>query len=113
MNDHDPESIAAIFEEWQRQEAERPAIDARKAALRADAIARDELAAEGLPKLSIVTTGDVWLARPHPDLPWRIEGIFPAGGNVILAAQFKAGKTTLRDNASSTGRCNTGLSFGA
>ena len=38
------------------------------------------------------------LARPAVSTPWRIDGWQPRGGRVMLAAQYKAGKTTLRDN---------------
>lgn len=38
------------------------------------------------------------LAKPHPPIDWRIEGWQPIGTRVLLAAQFKAGKTTLTGN---------------
>lgn len=38
------------------------------------------------------------LADPAPDVEWRVEGWQPAGTRVMLAAQFKAGKTTLTGN---------------
>lgn len=38
------------------------------------------------------------LANPLPDVAWRIEGWQPMGTRVMLAAQFKAGKTTLTGN---------------
>ncbi|HEY0875205.1 MAG TPA: AAA family ATPase [Vicinamibacterales bacterium] len=38
------------------------------------------------------------LARPRVATPWRIENWQPAGSRVVLAAQFKAGKTTLTGN---------------
>lgn len=41
---------------------------------------------------------DDFLARPLPPITHRVEKLWPAGGNVLLAAQWKAGKTTLRDN---------------
>ena len=39
-----------------------------------------------------------WLAEPDPLVRWRITGWQSADSRVILAAQFKAGKTTARDN---------------
>ena len=39
-----------------------------------------------------------WLAQPDASTRWRIHGWQPAGSRVMVAAQFKAGKTTLRDN---------------
>lgn len=38
------------------------------------------------------------LTRPHPPIEWRIEGWQPADTRVLLAAQYKAGKTTLTGN---------------
>lgn len=38
------------------------------------------------------------LAQPHPPVTWRVDGWQPAGSRVMLAAQFKAGKTTLVGN---------------
>src|SRR5439155_10604849 len=34
------------------------------------------------------------LARPRPDTDWRIEGWQPQHSRVLIAAQFKSGKTT-------------------
>ncbi|MCV7222959.1 AAA family ATPase [Mycolicibacterium elephantis] len=44
-----------------------------------------------------VTLGEL-LAQPDEDAAYRIEGLLPTGGRVLLAAQFKAGKTTLVAN---------------
>ena len=38
------------------------------------------------------------LALGHPMLAWRIQNFQPVDTRVMLAAQFKAGKTSLRDN---------------
>jgi hypothetical protein len=38
------------------------------------------------------------LALPRQEIRWRICNWLPRGGRAVLAAQFKAGKTTLRDN---------------
>lgn len=38
------------------------------------------------------------LERPQDPVAWRIEGWQPAGARVVLAAQYKAGKTTLTGN---------------
>lgn len=38
------------------------------------------------------------LASPAPESQWRIDGWQPRHGRVMLSAQFKSGKTTLRDN---------------
>jgi hypothetical protein len=99
-NDHnDPGiDIARAFEEWQQREADRPMIDAYKARLRVEAAAREELASESQPKLPAEVRGPVFLVQPDRVISWRIKDVFPVGGNVMLTAQFKAGKTTLRDN---------------
>lgn len=38
------------------------------------------------------------LARPPAEVAWRVEGWFPAGGRVVMAAQAKAGKTLTAAN---------------
>lgn len=38
------------------------------------------------------------LAGPRPDVKWRVDGLWPIGGRVNLAAASKAGKTTLISN---------------
>ncbi len=38
------------------------------------------------------------LAEPDDGPAWRVEGLWPAGGNVVLAAREKAGKSTLVGN---------------
>jgi hypothetical protein len=38
------------------------------------------------------------MARPHPPITYRIDGWQPSGSRIMLAAQFKAGKTTLVGN---------------
>lgn len=38
------------------------------------------------------------LGRPQQEIRYRIDGLLPAGGNVVLSAQWKAGKTTAVDN---------------
>jgi AAA domain/Bifunctional DNA primase/polymerase, N-terminal len=39
-----------------------------------------------------------FLREPDEEVRYRVEEVWPAGGRVLLAAQYKAGKTTLRDN---------------
>lgn len=39
-----------------------------------------------------------FLTEADDEPVYRIADLWPAGGNVVLAAQFKAGKTTMRDN---------------
>ena len=40
-----------------------------------------------------------FLAIPDEIIQYRIDSLWPSGGRVVLAAQFKAGKTTLTSNA--------------
>jgi hypothetical protein len=47
--------------------------------------------------LNFLTLRD-WLLQSEPEVRWRIEGWQPVESRVILSAQFKAGKTTARDN---------------
>jgi hypothetical protein len=79
-------------------DSDRPRIDHEKQLLRVRAAARDELAFESVPALPVFTPGVSFLAQADTSPVWRVDGLWPAGGNVMLAAQFKAGKTTLRDN---------------
>ncbi len=39
-----------------------------------------------------------FLAVKDEPARYRVEGLWPVGGRVVLAAQYKAGKTTMRDN---------------
>jgi hypothetical protein len=78
-----------------------PAIEYRLATLRADAEARKRLAAEkaaAAPQPPPIVRLDEFLAQADDDTPDRIDDVLPMHGNVMLAAQFKAGKTTVRDN---------------
>jgi hypothetical protein len=52
-------------------------------------------AAVGLPPVHNLTA---LLAEPDTETAYRIEGVAPAGGRVLLAAQAKSGKTTLTGN---------------
>jgi hypothetical protein len=67
---------------------------------RAKRDARRQLAAEdrGAVTPPVVESLRLRLSRPRVPTPWRIEGWQPQGSRVILAAQFKAGKTTLVGN---------------
>jgi hypothetical protein len=37
---------------------------------------------------------DAFLAQPDPEVTYRVDRLWPAGGRVLWSAQFKAGKTT-------------------
>jgi hypothetical protein len=50
------------------------------------------------PELPPLVRLDEFLATPDEDLAYRIDRLCPAGGRIILAAAWKAGKTTLLGN---------------
>lgn len=56
-----------------------------------------EREAVGLPAPALTALGDL-LDEPDEGPSWRIAGLWPAGGRVVLSAQFKTGKTTLTGN---------------
>jgi hypothetical protein len=98
-NTFDPKAfVEQLLAQPGSQPDERAVIESRKSALRADNAARDELAAETAPAIPAAYPGNEFLTQPDESPAWRIASLWPAGGNVVLAAQFKAGKTTLRDN---------------
>lgn len=51
----------------------------------------------GLPRPALRPLTE-WLAEPDPPVTYRISDLWPSGGRVLLAAQYKAGKTTLVGN---------------
>jgi hypothetical protein len=55
----------------------------------------DRPSGDALPPL---TRLDRFLAEPDPDVRYRIDRLWPAHGRVLLAAQYKAGKTTIAGN---------------
>lgn len=60
-----------------------------------DKIAAAETALEPPPPLIRL---DDFLAQPDSDITYRIEGLWPSDGRCLLAAQYKAGKTTTVGN---------------
>lgn len=58
-------------------------------------ITREQLDQQPIPPLIDLPT---FLATPDPQVTYRVEGLWPAGGRVLLAAQYKAGKTTAVGN---------------
>jgi Bifunctional DNA primase/polymerase, N-terminal/AAA domain len=53
--------------------------------------------AEQLPEPELTSLTDL-LDEPDDDPTWRVDGLWPTGGNIILAAARKAGKTTMVGN---------------
>jgi hypothetical protein len=68
--------------------------------LRARRAAEDELRAELAQTIAVPAPTDLHDLLAEPDNPtaYRIDGLWPAGGNVVLAAAYKAGKTTATGN---------------
>lgn len=82
----------------------RRMADEQKLRIRARKLAERELRDEESPQLDLprLVGLDTFLAEPDEDQEYRIEGLWPTGGRIVLAAQFKAGKTTFVSN---TVRC--------
>lgn len=80
--------------------AHAAAVDARVRQLRADEEARRIIRAETSARIEMPAafTLDALLSAEIADEPQLIKGLWPAGGNVLCAAQRKAGKTTTVHN---------------
>lgn len=78
----------------------RSAVEARKFRLRTMEAARRELSAETAGYLDLPDGTDLedLLAEPDEDARYRIDGLWPRRGTVILSAAYKAGKTTAVGN---------------
>jgi hypothetical protein len=76
------------------------AIEHRLQWLRINHEARRRLDDETRPPIVLppVKPLDTLLAEPDDPTKYRIESLAPTGGRIMLSAQYKAGKTTLRDN---------------
>jgi hypothetical protein len=92
----DPAATAARLEAKEQADANAAAL--RR--LRAQEAAKERLRSEAAGQVTIppLQRLDDFLARPLDPITHRIAGLWPVGGRVLLAAQWKAGKTTLRDN---------------
>jgi hypothetical protein len=62
---------------------------------RADELVRRH---DGVQELPPLTRLDEFLAVPDPDTMYRVDEVLPVEGNILMTAQQKAGKTTMRDN---------------
>ena len=74
------------------------AVNAKKTQFRIEQQARAELAAENASRPPAAFNGADFLAQADDEITYRIAKLWPAGGNVVLAAQYKTGKTTLVHN---------------
>ncbi|WP_306233862.1 AAA family ATPase [Agrococcus beijingensis] len=66
--------------------------------VRADARKRHQEANREAVALPQPRTLTAFLSEPDSDPEWIIDGLLATGGNVVLAAPYKAGKSTMRDN---------------
>jgi AAA domain len=95
-----PDYNDAADDEWERKKRFIDHVDAAADKLRINKAAKDVIRAEEVGEVIIpeLTRLDDFLAEPIDPITHRIDGLWPIGGRVVLAAQWKAGKTTLRDN---------------
>ena len=93
-----------VFMRYEAEEDEESAYKRRVVAEVCNLKAREEAArivrqerAGALDQPSLVSLTD-FLAVEDELAQYRVDRVWPAGGRVVLAAQYKAGKTTLRNN---------------
>lgn len=100
---HNPDT-AYLADLDEQQEAKRRAAEHDQAVgeiaerMRLRQEAEQRLRADNRPAIPAAYTLADLLALQVPEVRYRIAEIWPAGTRVMLAAQAKAGKTTLRDN---------------
>lgn len=93
----EPEPMTA--EQAQANAYEREVeVELRKLKIREEAARRARRARVGIQGRPGIVGLAEFLAIPDEPASYRVEGLWPAGGRVILAAQFKAGKTTMVGN---------------
>ncbi len=80
--------------------ARENAILERLCTLEIDAEARRRHAEASAPAIVLPPTRNLTalLAQPDPEIAYRVDRLAPAEARVLLSAQYKAGKSTLRDN---------------
>lgn len=95
-----PDYDDAASDEWERKKRFIDHVDAAADKIRVNRAAKDVVRAEEVGEVVIpdLIRLDDFLAEPIDPITHRIDGLWPIGGRVVLAAQWKAGKTTLRDN---------------
>jgi len=104
-------AVNAAMEEQRKQRAARRALDADPEEVEArvaeqvetlrirEAATRAYKASLAAPMDAPTFVGlDALLAEPDEDVTYRIDGLWPTGGRVVLAAQAKAGKSTMVGN---------------
>lgn len=99
----------------------REAVAKRAWTMKVALEAKRELNRESWREPPATLIGHEWLAHVYEQDPWSVVDLLPAGGNALLAAQFKVGKTTLLlnlmqamcDNRPFLGRYSAWLEQGA
>ncbi len=88
------EAAIAAREAWEKL------VQHRANEIRRDREARRLVDAEDRPKIEFPPVRSLTdlLSQPLPPTQWRVDQLAQADGHNILSAQFKAGKTTVRDN---------------
>lgn len=81
-------------EEYEHEVADR----LRKLRVERDARERFDAERNGAIDLPAVISLDEFLTEPDDETVYRVDSLWPVGGRVLLAAAFKAGKTTLLGN---------------
>lgn len=74
------------------------AFELRKLRIREEAQRRARKARQGPTPRPPIVGLDTFLAIPDEPVAYRIDRLWPKGGRVVLAAQYKAGKTTMVGN---------------
>jgi hypothetical protein len=77
------------------EHAQSLAKEIERERIRREARRRLDAEERGVPRRPDILKLRDWLLQPAPDVHWRIEGLQPADTRVVLAAQMKAGKTTV------------------
>ncbi|WP_033322314.1 AAA family ATPase [Streptomyces yerevanensis] len=70
--------------------------------MRGQAEAKRILRSETRPQIPTFKRLDAFLEEPDEETRYRIDELWPSGGNVLISAQYKAGKTTLVHNVISS-----------
>jgi hypothetical protein len=73
-------------------------VSLRQQQIRVNAEAARRERSEARSERPKMLTGTEFLTRDFGGVLWRVDGLLAEGGNALLAAQAKAGKTTLRNN---------------
>lgn len=95
-----PSLEGLIKDERSPDEIHSGLVEYRLQQLRVNAEAKALFDAETRPEVDYppVRSLTELLAQPCPPTRWRVEQVAPIAARIILSAQYKAGKTTARDN---------------